>query len=204
MVFVRPGDASADAPANAPLTFESVFNRQQYSTAGKPVYEPLLIGDSVSLGAEGEFYRVFPYGCLDSVVSRNIWESPYVDYLDAGQVGDYVVFCLGTNNAVVDWQIDELLEPVASSKHVVLVNTRNTQDWMEGTNAEIARAPERHPNVKVVDWYGASAGHDEYFAGDGTHLTPEGAQAYVELIRQALASFVEEDASRTFFNGLRA
>ena len=75
---------------------------------------------------------------------------------------------------------------------------------MEGTNAEIARAPERHPNVKVVDWYGASAGHDEYFAGDGTHLTPEGAQAYVELIRQALASFVEEDASRTFFNGLRA
>ena len=29
-------------------------------------------------------------------------------------------------------------------------------------------------------------------------------QVYVELIRQALASFVEEDASRTFFNGLRA
>ena len=143
----------------------------------------------MSAGAVDEFYAVFPHGHIDAVVSRNIWESPYADYLAADQVGDYVVFCLGTNNAVVDWQIDdELLGPVAQDKHVLLVNTRNTREWLESTNAELAAACERHDNVTLVDWYGASQGHDEYFAGDGTHLTPEGAQAYIGLIRDTLES----------------
>ena len=38
-------------------------------------------------------------------------------------------------------------------------------------------AVDRHDNVHVIDWYTASAGHDEYFDGDGTHLTEEGARA---------------------------
>lgn len=29
-------------------------------------------------------------------------------------------------------------------------------------------AVDRHDNVHVIDWYTASAGHDEYFYGDGT------------------------------------
>jgi len=180
--------SSASAVSSGSRTYDQVFREQHTNTAGQPVYEPLLIGDSVSLGAEDAFYAEFPYGHLDSVVSRNVWESPYQDYADADQVGDYVVFCLGTNNAVVDWQIDdELLNVVPESKHVIMVNTRNPEDWCESTNDTINRVPERHPNVTVVDWYGASAGHDEYFAGDGTHLTEEGAAAYIALIRDALA-----------------
>lgn len=171
-------------------TFDEVFSAPHTNAQGTTVYEPLLIGDSVSLGAAEEFSRVFPYGHLDSVVSRNIWESPYNQYNDAGQVGDYVVFCLGTNNAVQDWQIDdELLANVSEDKKVFMVNTRHNQEWMDATNAVIARTPERHKNVVVVDWYGASEGHSEYFGGDGTHLTEEGARAYIALIKSA----IEED-----------
>ena len=185
-------ESAASSGSSAAASYEEAFGQQRLNAAGKPVYEPLLIGDSVSLGAEDEFYRVFPHGHLDSVVSRNIWESPYDEYFAADQVGDCVVFCLGTNNAVEGWQIDEdLLSSVGNDKKVFLVNTRSTTDWMEGTNAEIARAPERHPNVVVVDWYRASEGHDEYFAGDGTHLTEDGARAYVALIDEAIRKSYE-------------
>ena len=180
----QPVDASSDAGRTP---FEQAFLSPRESDSGGIVYEPLLIGDSVAAGAVDAFYETFPNGHIDAVESRNIWESPYQDYADADQVGDYVVFCLGTNNAVVDWQIDdELLGMVPDDKKVFMVNTRNTADWMEGTNAEIARAPERHANVVVIDWYSASQDHDEYFAGDGTHLTDEGAHAYISLIRQAI------------------
>ena len=184
--------AAVSDTASGVKTYAQVFGEQHLNAAGEPIYEPLLIGDSVSAGAIDAFYETYPYGCIDSVVNRNIWESTYTDYLDADQVGDYVVFCLGTNNAVVDWQIDDLLWPVSSDKHVIMVNTRNTQDWCESTNAEIAAAAERYPNVTVIDWYGESEGHDEYFAGDGTHLTDEGAHAYIGLINQAIEKSFEE------------
>lgn len=177
--------AVADTPDDHP-TYEKTFNEKHVNSAGEQIYEPLLIGDSVSAGAIDAFYEVFPYGNIDAVVNRNIWESTYTDYLETDQVGDYVVFCLGTNNAVVDWQIDDLLSPVDSSKHIIMVNTRNTRDWCDATNAEIMAAPNRYPNVTVIDWYAESEGHDEYFAGDGTHLTDEGAHAYIGLIQQAI------------------
>ena len=52
-------------------------------------------------------------------------------------------------------------------------------------------APSRYPNVTTVDWYGESEGHDEYFAGDGTHLTDEGAHAYIALINSAIKKSFE-------------
>lgn len=180
-----PTDASASAVALSPKR-ENPFTEPVYNAAGELIYEPLLIGDSVSLGAEAEFYNVFPNGCLDSVTSRNIWEAPYDEYAEGERVGSFVVFCLGTNNAVVDWQMDDLLWPVPDDKIVVLVNTRSNTDWMNSTNAAINATPDRYPNVSVADWYSASEGHEEYFAGDGTHLTEEGAEAYIELIRAEL------------------
>ena len=182
-------EARAKEAQDAASSFDTFFLTPHQTESGTTVYEPLLIGDSVAAGAVDAFYETFPHGHIDAVESRNIWESPYAQYAEAGQVGDYVVFCLGTNNAVVDWQIDdELLGVVPQDKKVFMVNTRNTRDWMAGTNDEIARAPERHPNVVVVDWHGASEGHDEYFAGDGTHLNEVGARAYIDLIRKAIES----------------
>ncbi len=180
---------SQSAGSSQAASGQAYFNEAHYNSAGVQIYEPLLIGDSVAAGCVDQFYAAFPYGHIDAEVARNVWESPYADYDQAGQVGQYVVFCLGTNNAVVDWQIDdELLNVVSDDKTVFFVNTRSPQSWTDSTNETIANIPSRHPNVIVVDWYSASAGHDEYFAGDGTHLTEEGAQAYIALIQQAIVN----------------
>ena len=77
------------------------------------------------------------------------------------------------------------------------VNTRSPQSWVEGTNASLAAAAERFDNVHLIDWNGASAGHDEYFDGDGTHLTEEGAQVYIDLVYGAVEALLpshEENA----------
>jgi len=173
-------------------TYNELFNTEHMNDAGALIFDPLLIGDSVAAGCENEFYRVFPYGHSDAVVSRNIWESPYQFYLENNQVGEYVVFCLGTNNAVVDEQIDEILNIVGPDKKVILVNIRCPRDWEAQTNRAIADAPSRHSNVvAVVDWYGESAGHDEYFYEDGIHVNSDGAKAYIELIQQAIVDSIE-------------
>ena len=46
----------------------------------------------------------------------------------------------------------------------------------------------------MIDWYTASADHDEYFDGDGTHLTEEGAQAYIGLIHDTVEPLLPEHA----------
>ena len=167
--------------------YNEVFGEGHLNSSGAIIYDPLLIGDSVSAGCENEFYKAFPNGHCDAQVNRNVWESPYQFYADNDQVGNYVVFCLGTNNAVIDQQIDELLAPVPGDKKVILVNVRCPRDWEAQTNKAIADAPKRHPIVvSVVDWYGASAGHDEYFYEDGIHVNGAGAKAYIDLIKKAI------------------
>ena len=172
--------------------YEELFYTVHLNKAGAVIYDPVLIGDSVAAGSENEFYKTFPNGHCDALVNRNIWESPYGYYCDNGQAGTYAVFCLGTNNAVTDEQMDELLDVVPSGKKVILVNIRCPRDWEAQTNRAIARAPERHSNViAIVDWHGASEGHDEYFYEDGIHLNEAGAKAYIALIQEAVENSIE-------------
>lgn len=58
--------------------------------------------------------------------------------------------------------------------------------WEEPNNKEIRAFTERSENTYLIDWYGRSEGHGEYFAGDGIHLTYEGSQAYVNGIKEVI------------------
>ena len=40
--------------------------------------------------------------------------------------------------------------------------------------------------MRLIDWYAASAGHDEYFRPDGATLTKAGRKAYAKLVSAAL------------------
>ena len=171
--------------------YDEIFLTEHLNDRGGIMYDPVLIGDSVAAGCENEFYKTFPNGHSDAIVNRNIWESPYGYYCSEDLAGTYVVFCLGTNNAVVDEQIDELIATVPEGKRVILVNIRCPRDWEAQTNEAIANAPSRHPNiVSIVDWYGLSAGHDEFFYEDGIHLNEVGAKAYISFIQQAIEADV--------------
>ena len=157
-------------------------------------YDIVWIGDSVSVRCIHAFNETFPFGLIDAKVNRSIYEATdvYDPYRDKGLVGNVVVFALGTNNVVESDQIDAIMEDVGSDIHVFFVNTRSTTDWMEETNAVLASAVARYPNATLIDWYSASADNEDYFDGDGTHLSAEGAWAYVNLIYNATDGLLPE------------
>ena len=164
------------------------------AAAEKPKLDVLMIGDSVSVRAIPNFTETFPYGAIDAAVNRQltVGQEVYRSYAEQDIVGDVVVFALGTNGQVTDEQLDDLLGVVGTDKHVFFVNTRSPQSWMAETNAALDRAAERYSNVQVIDWYDLSASHGTWFDGDGTHLSSEGAQAYIDMVHDAIGSLLPE------------
>ena len=104
------------------------------------------------------------------------------------------MLALGTNGPATDGQLDDIVADVGTDKQLWLVNTRSPQDWVSSTNDVLAGAAERYGNVHLIDWFGASAGRDELFDGDGTHLTEEGARVYIDLVHDAVASYLPQHA----------
>ena len=157
-------------------------------------YDILLIGDSVSVRTIPYFEETFPHGHIDSMQNRQLYQAPdiYQWYEDEGLVGDVVVFALGTNGYVVDEQTDWLMDVVGPDKHVWFITTRSTQDYVDDTNAALQRTAAKYSNVELIDWYGLSDGHEEYFDGDGTHLTEDAAIYYTQIINDVVKSYLPE------------
>lgn len=152
-------------------------------------YDILMIGDSVSLRCVDVFNQTFPHGHLDAAVSRQFaaGKELFQGYLDQNLAGKVVVFALGTNGPVNDAAIDDLMSVVGSDRVVVFITTRSPRAWVGPTNEAIQRAPERHPNARVIDWFAYSEGRDDLFDGDGTHLTIQGTQEYIGLVKNEVA-----------------
>ena len=160
-------------------------------------YDILLIGDSVpeSLDGYGVFYEVFPYGHIDALINRQLSECAgiYGTYADSGAVGDVVVIALGTNGYIDDADIDALMGRIGNDKNVWFVTTRSQTDFVEHNNDVLKRASERYPNVSIIDWYAISESlGEDVFDGDGTHLTPDGAAKYAQMIKDAVGSYLPE------------
>lgn len=186
-----PGSAkNADAPAETDNT----------NPFPADAFDVLMIGDSVSLRAVPYFERTFPHGHIDALKNRQFsaGTAVYDTYLQEHKAGKISVFALGTNGPVSDQMVDALMAKVGDARIAVFVNTRHPDAWEGDTNAALSRAAERYSNVRVVDWYGYSTGKNELFDGDGTHLSEQGAQAYVQLIyssiQDALPAHPEDQA----------
>ena len=148
----------------------------------------VLIGDSVPAGAITQFYKYFPNGYIDAQVGRQLYAGVdvYRQCQANGHDGDVVVWAIGDNGVAREGQVKELIEAVDPSKHVYLCTVRVPLALQDMNNQLFKDVAAQYDNVDVIDWYAESAGHDEYFWSDGTHLRPEGAEAYVLMLRKAI------------------
>ncbi len=147
----------------------------------------ILVGDSVPAGAVDQFYAVFPNGYIDAVVGRQLYDADDV-YLEDRAYGydlDIVVFSSGDNGVATEEDVLNLIS-ATGGRRTFLVTTRVPLPLQDMNNALFWDIASRYDNVEVIDWYSMSAGHDEYFWDDGTHLRPEGAEAYVAMLRDAI------------------
>lgn len=148
-----------------------------------------VIGDSVMLNVQPYLEDQLPGIVVDGEVGRQMREATdtIAALKEKGQLGNRVVVELGTNGSFTKKQLGKLLDALDGADEIILMNTRVPRKWQDTVNAMLADIPSDYDNVKIGDWYGASAGHDEYFGKDGVHLGKTGAQAYAKLVADLLA-----------------
>ncbi len=147
-----------------------------------------LVGDSVPEDASAEFYEIFPNGYMDAQIGRQMTAGveAYEQCKEAGHEGDVVVWSIADNGWITEDQVRALIECVDSSKNVYFLTCRCPDPWQDSNNEIIRNVVPQYENASVVDWYAESEGHDEWFWNDGEHVRPEGAEAYVKMLRLAI------------------
>jgi hypothetical protein len=147
-------------------------------------------GDSVLLGAAGAMQARFgPNAYIDAKVSRQFNEGVVEArrLRDQGRLGRVVFVHLGTNGPPRAADVDAMMDALAGVEFVRFVNVRVNRKWEAATNQTLADGVARHSGrAQLVDWYGFSAGHLDWFQSDGTHLKGPGAEAFANLLASYL------------------
>lgn len=161
-------------------------------------YEVTILGDSVCLDAADNLAEAFPMGLVDTADGRKPEEvaKTYKKYAKQNVVGDNVVLCIGSEDALKASEVEEIIKAVGTDKHLWVVNVRMPGSWGTTNNEILEDVAKRYDQVDLVDWYSASEGHDDWFKEDGTHLTKKGAKAYAELVVKAIPQREPQEESK--------
>ena len=201
LAMPEPGDlvaASEQAASVAALraTFETGaaalerVTRSDWRLGGESTVRVTAIGDSVMLGAAHRLAADVPGIDLDASVGRQISQAIRLlrELRDNGRLGPVVLLHVGNNGVFTDKQFEQIMEVVGPSRRVVFLSLKVTRSWEEGNNEVIRQGVERHRRAVLVDWRAALEEHPEVLWDDGTHLRPERASFYVELLAPYLRS----------------
>ena len=101
---------------------------------------------------------------------------------DGDALASTVIIHIGSNGTFTASEFNEMMGLVAGVNRVIIINLKVPRPWEGPNNAMLAANIGAYANAVLVDWYGASVGHPEYFWDDGFHLRPAGAQSYTSLI----------------------
>ncbi|WEV58259.1 acyltransferase family protein [Bifidobacterium sp. ESL0728] len=152
---------------------------------------PLIISDSVEMGAHDFVQQHIPASVQDNMVGRHFATGSdlYQQHQAQGEAGSVVVMALGTNDRIADEQQVEDLIAAVGDEPLYLTTVRSPDSWQDSNNQILRSVVAKHKNVGLLDWYSVSNMHPEYFYDDGTHLTPGengGRAAYGIMLRQGL------------------
>ncbi|WEV71760.1 acyltransferase family protein [Bifidobacterium sp. ESL0790] len=166
-------------------------SRWTYDAAtGTCTADPLIISDSVEMGAQDYVQDHIPAAFQDNLVGRpfSAGLGLYNQHLAEGH-GGVLILALGTNGPINSPQEVEDIIKAVGGRPVYFTTVRAPVAWQDGNNAILRSVVAKHKNAGLLDWYTLSNGHSEYFYDDGTHLTPGeggGREAYGIMVRQGL------------------
>ena len=161
------------------------------------IVDPLVIGDSVPGDAgddmvpDGMGWQTrLPDAWVDTYIGRMPGQALDVlhGYLDQGVVGKVVVMACFSNTTPAPETLNDMIAAVGSGRQLYLVGTINSDGFQDDANANLIAAADAHDNVHYVDWPVVLDGRfGELLWADDTHLRPEGAREYVDMIVRAVA-----------------
>ena len=146
-----------------------------------------VTGDSVILGIRSQLEEYEPIDLINARVGRQIKELTEVIEVDAKSVPNAItVLNLGNNGPISEAQVRKLFSLLATQPHVIAVNAAVPRGWRDPNNEILELVIKDFPNATLIDWNRISNNHPEYFAPDGVHLVPTGANVYVASILEVL------------------
>lgn len=183
VIGAKPADTTM--PTSTPTAPETPAQQPQPSTPAVGA-DTVAVGDSLMIDISRQLARLFPGITINAEVGRQPWTGLDIarSYKQFNRPGGTYILGIGTNGAIDARKLTAFCQSRASAR-VLLITPRVNRPW-EGTSVDaIRRAAKACPNVRVVDFHRASAGHPEYFGPDGVHLTGAGTRAMVQLIKAA-------------------
>lgn len=177
--------ATCVQPAPVPLVAPVPPPPPQPPASGADV---TAVGDSIMLDLSPYLSNILPGITVDGAVSRQMYQLG--DELSAlraqGLLRPRLVIELGTNGPFDESYVVSTLQSLGAMQRIVLVNAQEPRPWEQSVNQSLADVARQVPHAVVADWYGASAGHPEYFFDDGVHPDATGASVEAGLIIKAL------------------
>ncbi len=148
-----------------------------------------VIADSMMINVEPALQESLPGIIVDAEKGRQMYDAPEViqELREKGKLGKYVIIVLGTNGAFTEKQLKTTIDCLEGAEEIILINTRVPKPWQGVVNEMLTNIVDSYYNVRLIDWFAESSGHNEYFYKDGVHLNPSGIEAYCKMIIDALS-----------------
>lgn len=178
-----------------------------------------MLGDATTLAAADELSAAMPQAMIDAAAGRDAKATAraWAGYAKAGTAGDVVAIDPDDSAPLDAKAVARMIAAVEGSgdgskgekdasgsgadasgqadRVIYLVTCRSTAPYCEANNQVLRKAAKAGKSVRLIDWYAASAGHDEYFKSDGVTLTKSGRKAYARLVSAAVEKGTAADGS---------
>jgi hypothetical protein len=215
--MIRPVNANAaleDEPSTLrtpssnvlqPVPTKPAINTQQASsrsteipiphTATPGIHLPRVtfIGDSIMQGATPMMEDVFGEDVyIDAARKRKMEDVPaLVETLsDVGNLSRTVVIHLGSNRPFETPVFDEVMKALLAHgvERVIFINVHRPVGWEFYINKKFAEGVARWPAAELIDWDALAHSEKGWFIRDGTYLSYDGSEAYVNAIKEKLST----------------
>ncbi len=151
----------------------------------------LSVGDSVQLGAALELQKRFKDQFhIDAETNRQFMAGLDIASTEelSDDVGDVLVIHLGNNGGLDVGVLDNVLKRFDTVPLVVLVNLHvGSRGYVEAINRELVAQTKKHSNVVVADWRSIALANRNALYDDDTHVRPDRAGIYGDLIADTIA-----------------
>ena len=192
----KKAQEEAAKPKAVTVTTSTILHAPE-SERSKGIVDPLLIGDSVPGDAGDDLVpngagwdTRLPDALIDTFIGRSPYQSLEVlrGYMNQNVIGKIIVMACFSNSTPSIETLNAMVEAAGSERQIFLVGTVNPDGFQEEANANLQDTASRFANVHYVDWPAVLEGHlKEYLWADATHLRPEGAAVYVQMVVNAIA-----------------
>ncbi|WP_379946616.1 acyltransferase family protein [Enterococcus devriesei] len=146
-------------------------------------------GDSVLLAGSKGLTEIFPKMVVDGEVGRQLKDSPPLlqTLKDKGELNDNVLLSLGTNGPFNQDDFAQIMNILGDKHQVFVLNTHvPTRRWQNDVNSTLDAVAKEYKNVHLIDWYGYSNTHPDWFYDDQVHPNEGGSIHYCSLIAKEI------------------